>query len=230
MTLPILAIRAEPGCRATVAAGREAGLAITPCPMSEIRPVPWTMPPDAFDGLLLGSANALRAGGALVDNLVDKPVYAVGEATAAAARKAGFSIAGTGPGRLQALLDSLAGQSLRLLRPTGREHVPVVPPPGIEIETAIVYESMGLPLPPSAAEVLRSGALVLLHSAATARHFAAECGRLEVPQARVRLAALGPRIAREVGTGWSALRSAANTNEAALLALAREMCHDPASG
>lgn len=230
MTMPILAIRAQPGCGATVAAGEAVGLAVTACPLSEIRPVSWTMPPGEFDGLLLGSGNALRWGGVLVDNLVDKPVYAVGEATAAVGRRAGFSIARTGEGRLQALLDGLAGQALHLLRLTGREHVPVTPPPGIEIETAIVYESIGLPLPQWAADSLREGALVLLHSAAAARHFAAECDRLGVPRATVRLAALGPRIAAAAGMGWGALRSAAKPNEAALLALAREMCHEPGSG
>jgi uroporphyrinogen-III synthase len=230
VTRPILAIRAEPGCGATVAAGAAAGLAIEACPLAEIRAAPWTMPPGEFDGLLLGSGNALRAGGPLVGNLVDKPVYAVGEATAAVARERGFSIAGIGPGRLQALLDGLSGRSLRLLRLAGREHVPVSPPPGATIETAIVYESIGLPLPRSAADVLRRAARVQRHSAAAARHYAAECERLEGPRSGVRLAALGPRIARAAGTGWGALRSAAEPNEAALLALAREMCHDPASG
>ena len=41
MTLPILAIRPEPGCSATVAAGRSVGLAIEACPLVEIRPVSW---------------------------------------------------------------------------------------------------------------------------------------------------------------------------------------------
>jgi uroporphyrinogen-III synthase len=108
--------------------------------------------------------------------------------------------------------------------------VPLTPPAGISLETAIVYESITLPLPEPAAELLRSGALVLLHSAAAARHFAAECGRLAIHRGDIRLAALGPRIGEAAGTGWAALRSAAEPNEAALLALTREMCHDLPSG
>jgi uroporphyrinogen-III synthase len=226
MSLPILAIRPEPGCSATVAAGRAIGLAIEPCPLSELRPLPWSLPPGEFDGLLLGSANALRLGGSLVDNLVDKPVCAVGQTTADAARQRGFPVARIGESGLQALLDSLAGESLRLLRLAGRERVPLTPPPGITIETATVYKSHPFPLPEPTAELLRGGALVLLHSAAATRHFAAECDRLAVHRGDIRLAALGPRIGEAAGSGWAALRSADQPNEAALLALAREMCHD----
>lgn len=230
MTLPILAIRPEPGCSATVAAGKAVGLAIEACPLSEIRPLAWDLASGAFDGLLLGSANAFRCGGRQGDSLVDKPVYAVGNATAEAARQHGFTVARVGEGDLQALVDSLAGEHLRLLRLAGRERAPLRPPEGISVETATVYESIGLPLPGDIAERLRSGALVLLHSAAAARHFAAECERLAVQRGDIRLAALSPRIAEAAGSGWAALRSAAQPNEAALLALACQMCHDPASG
>jgi uroporphyrinogen-III synthase len=230
MSLPILAIRPEPGCSATLAAGKAVGLTIIASPLSELRPVPWTMPPGHFDGLLLGSATALRLGASLVDKLVEKPVYAVGKATAEEARRRGFHVVRTGHGGLQALLDSLAGQNLRLVRLAGRERVPLSPPAGISLETATAYESIGLPLPDYAADHLRSGALVLLHSAAAARHFASECDRLVIHRGDIQLAALGPRIAEAAGAGWAALRSATGPNEAALLALAREMCHEPGSG
>lgn len=229
MSRPILAIRPEPGCSATVAAGKAAGLTIEGCPLSRVRPVRWALPAGDFDALLLGSANALRMGGTLVEKLVDKPVYAVGEATAEAARRAGFAIAATGETGLQALLDGLAGKTLRLLRLSGREHVLLEPPAGISIVSVIAYESLGLPLPGGLAERLRAGALVLLHSAAAARHFAGECERLAIDRGAIDLAALSLRIAQAVGSGWGTLRVAAEPNEAALLALAREMCHDPSS-
>lgn len=230
MSRPILAVRPEPGCGATVAAGKAAGLDIEACPLFAIQAVPWSLPPGEFDGLLLGSANALRAGGPLVDNLVDKPVYAVGETTAAAARRRGFEVAQVGRGRLQEVVEGLAGQGLRLLRLAGREQVPLTPPAGCSIETVIAYESVPLPLPGEVAERLGGGALVLLHSAAAARHFAAECDRLAVHRGDIRLAALASRIGDAAGTGWAALRWAAEPNEAALLAVAREMCHDLPSG
>lgn len=230
MTLPIVAIRAEPGCSATVAAGREYGLDILPIPLSEIRPLEWALPHGEFDAILLGSANALRHGGPLVDHLVEKPVYAVGETTAAAARERGFQVARTGTGRLQPVLDSLAGERLRLLRIAGRERVPLTPPPGIAIETVAAYESVPLPLSPGDAETLRRGAVVLLHSAASARHFAGECERLAVHRAAISLAAFAPRIAASAGSGWAAMGTATEPNESALLALASEMCHEPRLG
>jgi uroporphyrinogen-III synthase len=225
VTLPVIAIRPEPGCTATVDAGRAIGLAIQGSPLFEVRPLPWDAPgPDEVDALLLGSANAARQGGSELDKFRAKPVYAVGETTAKAAEAAGFTIAAVGQGELQALLGTLSGP-LRLLRVTGAEHVPLAPPAGVEVETRIVYASVPLLLSSPLAERLREGALVLLHSAAAARHFAAECDRLQVPRRAIGLAALGPRISAAAGKGWREVRSAPEPREAALLALAREMCH-----
>jgi uroporphyrinogen-III synthase len=154
-------------------------------------------------------------------------VYAVGEATAVAARERGFRVIGSGTGGLQPLLEGLAGEGLRLLRIAGRERIPLTPPVGIEIETVAAYDSVPLPLPPEEAETLQRGALVLLHSAASARHFAGECERLAVHRAAISLAAFAPRIAVAAGEGWAAIRTAAEPNESALLALARQMCHEP---
>lgn len=228
----IITIRPEPGCAATIAAGAARGLAIEGWSLFDIRPIAWRAPdPAEVDGLLLGSANAVRHGGEALATLRGKPVYAVGGATAEAARRAGFPIAVAGQGVLQGVLDGLAGlagQRLRLLRITGAEHVPVNPPEGIAITTRIAYESLPRPAPERLARRLAGGALVLLHSAAAARHFAGEVDRLELSRAGIALAALGPRIAAAAGTGWAGLRSARIPAEDALLALVSEMCHDAA--
>lgn len=226
MTTAIIAIRPEPGCSATVAAGREAGLVIEAFPLFEVRPIAWQPPaPDQIDDLLLGSANAVRQGGVGLEAFKAKPVYAVGEATAREAEAAGFTVAASGRGDLQSLLDTLSGP-LRLLRLAGAEHVPLTPPAGITIEERIVYQSAPRPMPEALVERLRGHALVLLHSAAAARHFGSECDRNAIDRSTIGLAALGPRIADAAGGGWQALRSAPQPSEAALLALAREMCHD----
>jgi uroporphyrinogen-III synthase len=58
-----LALRPEPGLSATLDKARALGLAITGLALSEIRAVPWDCPdPARFDGLLIGSANALLQG------------------------------------------------------------------------------------------------------------------------------------------------------------------------
>ena len=224
MSALVLAIRPEPGCSETATAGRALGLPVEPCPLFEIRDVAWDTPAlEHIDALLLGSVNAVRHGGPALEAFRAKPVYAVGDATAEAAEAAGFTIAASGRGGLQPLLDTLSGP-LRLFRLAGAEHVPLAPPLGVEIETRIAYESVPLALPAAMAERLGGGALVLLHSAAAARHFGAECERLGVSRGAVALAALGPRVAAAAGDGWRLVRSAAEPREAALLALAREMC------
>jgi uroporphyrinogen-III synthase len=222
----VLTIRPEPGCSATVRIGRMAGLDIEGCPLFEVRPCEWAAPAaGGIDGLLIGSANALRHAGPQLEAFRDKPVYAVGAATARAAEAAGFTVGATGRGGLQRLLDTLP-PPLVLLRLAGEERVPLTPSLGIVMKTVTVYQSVPQPMPGVFAARLTEGALVLLHSAAAARHFAAECDRYGVSRDMVSLAALGPRIAAAAGEGWRMLRLAVEPREAALLALARDMCHD----
>ena len=226
MTGALIAIRPEPGLSATLAAARAMGLPIWGEPLFAIRPVAWDVPdPAGFDGLLIGSANAIRHFGPARADWTGKPVYAVGDATAQAARDAGFSVAVTGEGYLQGVVDRLAGEEQAFLRVTGAEHVPVQPPAGISIATRVAYENVSLPVSDALAACLSRGATVLLHSAVAARHLASECDRLDLPRERIALAALGPRIAEAAGQGWAARHVAQRPREADLLALARDMCH-----
>lgn len=225
MTLPVLAIRPEPGCTATVAAGAALGLVIEPHPLFAIVPRPWQAPDVAeINALLIGSANAFRHGGPQLAQFRAKPAYVVGDATARVAQAAGFAVAGLGSGGLQQVLDRVPPETV-LLRLAGEDHVPLAAPAGVRIVTRIAYASEALPFDAGLVARLSGGALVLLHSAAAAAHLAAECDRCGVARGAVRLAALGPRIAAAAGTGWADLRSAAMPGEGSLLALAQEMCH-----
>lgn len=229
MTFHLLALRPEPGLAATLDKARAAGLPITGHALSAIGPVAWECPdPATIDGLLIGSANAILHGGPELARLTAKPVHAVGEATAAAARAAGFTVAATGSGGLQGVLDAIPA-SCHLLRIAGEEHVPLTPPPGVTFAEVIAYRSEPLPLDPAASELASGQALVLLHSAATARHFAAECDRLGLPRSAITLTALGPRIAAAAGAGWAAIHIADRPDEAALLQLAFDLCGQPRS-
>ena len=223
MTRRVIAVRPEPGLAATLALAREMGIAAQGEPLFEIRPCAWSPPnPAAIDALLVGSANAFAHGGAALSRFADKPVHAVGEKTADAARQAGFTVAGIGAGGLQHVLDEIA-PPVRLLRIAGAKHVPLEHPAGIEIETVIVYESAGLPMPRQLAASLGGGDVVLIHSGEAARHFAAECDRLGVPRREVEIAALAPRIAQAAGEGWRAVHTAPEPSDAALLLMVREM-------
>lgn len=226
--IPLVVIRPEPGCIATLAAARALGLEAHGFPLFAVAARSWQAPPPgSFDALIAGSANVFRHGGAGLAALRELPIYAVGEATAAAARETGFSVAATGHGGLQRLLGELAPKHCKLLRLAGEERVPLVLPQGVTVEERVVYASEPLPVPAPLAELLRMPAIVALHSAEAARHFASECGRLGIRRAPLRLAALGPRIAAAAGEGWGEVAIAARTDDQALLALARQMCQDP---
>ncbi len=223
----LFVIRPQPGCEATTVAARDMGLNAQAFPLFDVRPLGWEPPPpESFDALLIGSANALRHGGSALEGYRGKPAYAVGASTAEAARAAGLAIAGTGEGGLQALLRNIAPHHRRLLRLAGRERVALTPPEGITLTEREVYASAPMPASLELVERLRAGGVVLLHSGEAARHFAALCDANTVSRAALAIAALGPRIAVVAGTGWAALASAASADDQALLALAGRMCQD----
>ena len=229
---PLLVVRPEPGNAATLAAGKALGLDAHGDPLFEIVPVAWHSPPvEDFDAVLIGSANVLRHGGEALAHYAGLPAYVVGESTAEAARQAGFAIAAVGSGGLQALTARLADDERRLvLRLAGAEHVPLTVPPGTAITVVVVYAARPLPLNAASTALLGNAAVVMLHSAAAARHFAAECDRLAIPRASIALACLGPRIAAAAGDGWASVASAERPDDAALLALATRMCQNGVFG
>lgn len=224
---PLFVIRPQPGCDTTVRAARALGLDAHGFPLFEVHPLAWEPPPpESFDALLIGSANALRHGGSCLAAYRGKPAYAVGESTAAAAREAGFEIAAIGDGGLQDLLARTAPIHRRLLRLAGRERVVLDLPPGLKMAERAVYASQPLPMPTQLAARLRNGGVVLMHSGEAAIHFAAECDRLGIARAKLAIAALGLRIAEKAGLGWSTIASAPSPSDKALLALASQMCQD----
>ena len=90
----------------------------------------------------------------------------------------------------------------------------------------MVYASEAQPLPPTLAGMLQRAAVVLLHSAEAGHHFAALADEHHLARASLSLATLGERVARAAGGGWANVAVAATPSDAALLALAREMCQD----
>ena len=225
----LLVIRPEPGNAATVAAAKAMGLNTVGAPLFRVEPVGWSPDAAPYDALLLGSASAVRHAGAGLAKLVHLPAYAVGETTAKAARAAGLVIAAQGGGGLQDLMPELAGGGrLRVLRLAGEEHVPVEPPPGVTIDTLVVYAARPLPLTDTARDVLEHKPVVLLHSAAAARHLAEQCDRERIDRATIAFACLGSRIAEAAGAGWREVGVASRPDDAALLALAARMCQSAA--
>lgn len=219
-------LRPEPGLAATLGAARALGLKVQGHALLQIVPVEWQPPdPAVIDALLIGSANVFVHGGAPLNAMRAKPVYVVGSATADAARAAGFAVAAQGEGGLQKVLDGIKAP-LRLLRIAGEEHLALDVPSNITIFTRIAYRSEARRLDPALPVLAQDGITVLLHSAASARQFAMECERLGLDRARLGIAALGPRIASAVGTGWRAVHIASAPNDAALLEMVRDICDE----
>lgn len=227
MTARVFALRPEPGLAATLSLARELGIRADGAPLFEVRARAWQPPePAEIDALLVGSANAFKHGGAALSRFTGKPVHAVGARTAQAGRAMGFEIATVGSGGLQNVLDAIEGPR-RLLRIAGAKHVPLDVPDNIAITTVIAYESAPLPMPPAFASGLVDGkngnAIVLLHSAEAAGHFAHECDRLGIARGSLVLAVLGPRIAENAGSGWRAVHVAPQPDDRALLETVRDI-------
>ncbi|QCI94928.1 uroporphyrinogen-III synthase [Novosphingobium sp. EMRT-2] len=222
-SLPLIVIRPEPGNRETVDRARAMGIDTYGFPLFEVAPLPWDAPsPAGFTGLLAGSANVFRHGGARLEQLRALPVHAVGATTADAARAAGFQVAEAGTGGLQPMVERLAAG--RYLRLAGEERVPLLPPAGVSLETRVVYAVGALAFPPALRAILREGAVVALHSGEAARHFAQETTESNMNRHAISIACLAPRIAKMAREGWRKTGIAPERTDHALLALAFQMC------
>ena len=207
----LLVVRPEPGNSRTVAAALAFGWAAEAMPLFVATPLAWTPPdPAGFEALVLTSGNAVRHGGDGLAALRSLPVLAVGEATAAAARAAGFIVALTGDADADALVSAARYDRRRLLHLGGRERTVLA-----GVSAMSVYASEALPLPADAAARLR-GATVLLHSARAARAVAA----ITADRAATDIAAISPAVLAAAGEGWRAAVVAAVPTDAALLAAA----------
>lgn len=220
---PLIIVRPEPGASASASAAEQLGLKAVVMPLFVVQPVEWRAPdPTKFDGLLLTSANAVRHGGAEIDRVRDLPAHCVGEATAAAARDAGFSIASVGAGGLDALLAKLSGD-MWLLHLCGRDRrEPQAPRQSIRVVP--VYEAVRLP-PPKSPEAFE-GAVVAVHSPRAASRLAELADEEGLRRETIAIAAISEEAAAAAGAGWAAAKSAAEPSDSALLALAASLCNN----
>ena len=214
---PILILRPQPAADETAARARALGLEPIVAPLFAIRPLPWELPDDDFDALLLTSANAARQAG----TLPQRPCYAVGEATAAAARAAGLRDVLVGPSDGPATLARIRAEGhRRVLHLCGRDHLPLEQD-GIEMIRRVVYAAEAVrALPAAARDALAGGAVVLVHSPRAARTLAALVERKD----GVRLAAISPAAAEAAGPGWREVRATARPRDEALLEVAAQLC------
>lgn len=220
---PLVILRPEPGASATAAAAGKLGLPTIVMPIFAVEPVEWRAPDAAnFDALLLTSANAIRHGGSELGRLKGLPAHCVGEATAAAAREAGFDIASASTAGVDVLLESLP-RNLRLLHLCGSDRrEPRAPTQSI---TAVpVYRAVAVP-PPDGFDTVGE-AVVAVHSPRAASRFAELADERVLERETIAIAAISPEAARAAGPGWRRIEAAAEPTDTALLALGSSLCNN----
>ena len=215
----LLVLRPEPGASATAARARALGLDAFAIPLFAIEPVKWEAPEaGGFDGLLLTSASAVRCAGEQLQELRGLRAYAVGDATAAAARDAGFDIGSAGEAGVDRLLDSIE-PDLRLLHLCGEDRR-VPDDARQEITPVVVYRANEIENPDLG---IAPGSVALIHSPRAGARFA----ELVSARAEVAIAAISAAAAEAAGGGWKSVDVADRPSDEALLALAARLCNNP---
>ena len=172
--------RAEPGAART--ADRLAALGFTPiiAPLLTLAPLPAALDaapePAAVAVLALTSPNGVEAFAPLIPRFRDHPVFAVGDATAEAARSAGFTDVRSASGDIHALARLIAAEAPPgpLLAPGAREPAGDLPAllPDRPVQRLPVYAAFETHAP--APETFDA---VMLHSPRAARALAADLPR-----------------------------------------------------
>lgn len=183
MTPPIRRVwvtRAEPGAART--ADRLTALGFTPiiAPLLTLAPLPEALhaapDPAAVAALALTSPNGVEAFAPLIPRFRDHPVFAVGDATAEAARVAGFADVRSAAGDIHALARLIAAEAPPgpLLAPGAREPAGDLPAllPNRPVQRLPVYAAFETHAP--APELFDA---VMLHSPRAARALAANLPR-----------------------------------------------------
>jgi uroporphyrinogen-III synthase len=224
MTRRLLVVRPQPGSGETVHAALAMGFEAVAAPLFTIRAIDWIAPDPRPQALLLTSANGVHHGGEALATLRALPVYAVGAATANAARAAGFTSIVTGGNGIDAIIARAHADGVAsLLHLAGREHhLPARPP--MPIDRRIVYTADATDRLPEVARAALPEAVTLLHSARAAGTFARLIDGSGIPRAILRIVAISEAARAGAGAGWRATAIAAGPTDAALLAVAAELC------
>ncbi|HEY3814434.1 MAG TPA: uroporphyrinogen-III synthase [Caulobacteraceae bacterium] len=207
--------RTQPGADATAARLRDLGHQPIVSPVLEVRRLKTTIDLDGVDALAFTSRNGVEAFSVLTNDGRALPVFAVGQATADAARACGFANVRSANGDVEALAALIASERPGVvLHPTARE-----PAGELGVRSVAVYETVPVE-PTDALARLKSIDAVLVHSPLAARRLAA----LVAPaQASPQFLCISQAAAAPLrAAGHEKVRSAPFPDEAALLKLLDE--------
>ena len=218
--------RAEPGASATAARIRALGLEPIVQPLLAVRPVADAdIDLSGAVALAFTSANGVAAFAALSSER-RLPVFTVGDATAIAARAAGFADVASARGDATALATALKARAADLrgvivypaaTRPA-RDLAALIAGAGLALHEVAVYETIGMSPPDAFFAKLPDLDGVLVHSARAARVLADMLAAHPAP--RLVAYALSAQAARPLtAAGLRRIHTAAAPNEPALLEL-----------
>ena len=214
--------RARPGAHATAARLRERGRRPLIAPLLEVRALDGALDVVGVGALAFTSVNAI---GSARPAPLHLPVFAVGDATAGAARRAGFSRVESAAGDVAALADLIArrrdtfhGAVLHpaAAEPAGDLHG-LLAAAGVPARTAAVYEAVAVEPSADARLAWPELAAVLLHSPKAARRLAEETAGW--PPSAARMLCLSEAVAQALGDRGDAVAVAPQPDEASLLNL-----------
>ena len=214
--------RAEPGASATAARLRALDYEPLVAPLLGIRPLPAPeLPREGVGALAFTSRNGVAAAsGILPEAWRALPVFAVGEATACAAREAGFRRVRSADGDMRALETLISAHRAEIDGPVlhlgAREPAGVLRATGVPVVAVAVYEAVELGTPPAVTAGWSELDAALVHSPRAARAFATATAALD--RSRLIVACISPAAAASLRSLFADVRIAEAPNEAALLA------------
>lgn len=220
---PLIVTRPEPGNAATVERAKVLGLDARAIPLFAAQSLEWVLPDaENFDALLLTSALAPTLAGPKLARLASLPVYAVGAATARAAKAGGLTVAMTGTKDAQQLLDAMTSEKVRnILWLCGRDRSEF-DARGAATEALPCYAVD--PVPPSALwfDLIVAPAIILAHSVRAATRISDLVGDA---RGHLALVAISASVAVAAGGGWGDLAVSEQPDDAAMLAQAHALWH-----
>jgi uroporphyrinogen-III synthase len=234
--MAVLVTRPHPDSATTAEALRRRGYEVMQAPMLRFEPVACSGLDADYGAVLATSANALRAvEGQLSEGLVKRPLFAVGEATAAAAQQAGFAKVTAAGGDAAALRDLvLASVKKRQFRKSdallylagadlSQDLAGELAPDGLNVVTVTTYRMAALAsLPREVCEAFAANMIqaVLHYSQRSARAFldASRAEGVEISALAVPHCCLSPNIAAILHEAGAQVFSAASADEKALFA------------
>jgi uroporphyrinogen-III synthase len=225
----VVVTRPQADSERTAASLEALGHEVLVAPLMRIEPVAVDLA-GTWSAIVITSANALQAVPAPADGVKTLPVFAVGDRSAEAARRAGFAEVNSANGDIRDLVRLVAaravGAKAPLLYLAGEDRtgdlVAQLAAHGIDAEMKVVYRVVAEVFPPVLAAALESGDVdAVLHFSRRSAELFVEGARssgVAGPAEDVRHLCLSSQVAEPL-TGASRIAVAARPEEAALIAL-----------